>query len=50
MSSPPDDPDSLMPLPIYRKSLRLIQKEYKQGHVDKRRCCSHLLLGLPSLA
>ena len=27
---PPDDPDSLMLLPIYRKSLRLIQKEYKQ--------------------
>ncbi|KAH9698094.1 hypothetical protein KPL71_023881 [Citrus sinensis] len=27
---PPDDPDSLMPLPIYRKGLRLIQKENKQ--------------------
>ena len=27
---PPDDPDSLMPLPIFRKGLRLIQKEYKQ--------------------
>ncbi|KAH9698090.1 hypothetical protein KPL71_023877 [Citrus sinensis] len=27
---PPDDPDSLMPLPIYRKDLRLIQKEFKQ--------------------
>ena len=27
---PLDDPDSLTPLPIYRKGLRLIQKEYKQ--------------------
>ena len=27
---PPEDPDSLMPLPIYRKGLRLLQKEYKQ--------------------
>ena len=27
---PPNDPESLMPLPIYRKCLRLIQKEYKQ--------------------
>ncbi|KAH9769551.1 hypothetical protein KPL71_012044 [Citrus sinensis] len=26
----PDDPDCLMPLLIYRKGLRLIQKEYKQ--------------------
>ncbi len=23
---PPDDPDNLIPLPIYRKGLRLIQK------------------------
>ena len=27
---PPNDLDSLMPLPIYKKGLRLIQKEYKQ--------------------
>ena len=27
---PLDDPDGLMPLPIYRKGLRLIQREYKQ--------------------
>ena len=27
---PPDDPDSLTLLPIYRKGLRLIQKEYEQ--------------------
>ena len=27
---PPNDPDSLTPLPIYRKGLRLIQKEHKQ--------------------
>ena len=26
----PDDPDSLTPLPIYRKGLKLIQKEYRQ--------------------
>ena len=25
---PPDDPDSITPLPIYQKWLRLIQKEY----------------------
>ena len=27
---PLDDPDGLTPLPIYRKGLRLIQKEYSQ--------------------
>ena len=27
---PLEDPDSLIPLPIYRKGLRLIQKEFKQ--------------------
>ena len=27
---PPDEPDSLTPLLIYRKGLRLIQKEYRQ--------------------
>ncbi|KAH9671198.1 hypothetical protein KPL70_017265 [Citrus sinensis] len=32
---PPNDPDSLMPLPIYRKGLRLIQKEYKQRSYRK---------------
>ena len=27
---PPDDPDNTTPLPIYKKELRLIQKEYQQ--------------------